>query len=54
MAKGLAEDDIVHGLTSVFGDDMRITIPAADEEDEEVTLDTRFGELYPPPLESVN
>jgi len=46
MAKGLTSDDINHGLRSVFGEDMRIAIPAADEEDEEVTVDTRFGVLH--------
>lgn len=45
MAKGLTSDDINHGLRSVFGEDMRISMPAADEEDEEVTVDTRFGVL---------
>lgn len=45
MSKGLAAEDVDHGLRQVFGEDMRISIAPAEEdnEDTEVTADTRFG-----------
>lgn len=44
MSKGLAAKDIDHSLRQVFGEDMRISIlPAEDDnEDTAVTTDTRF------------
>ena len=48
-AKGLAAEDIDHGLRSVFGDAMRVEVVPADEADDEgVTVDTRFGERSRP------
>ena len=42
-AKGLAAEDVDHGLRSVFGDAMRIEVAAADEDDEDISADMRFG-----------
>ena len=53
-AKGLSVEDIDHGLRSVFGDAMRVEVVPADEADEdEVTIDTRFGEKPCPAASTV-